>query len=118
MEKENPPPPRAGGPRTGPPPPGVFHRSTPVPLVASASIVARTSATCSDSSIVRDGASPFQNGIVGDAPCASSTSTRPMPTRRMRHEVLPSSMMSPDKLSTAKSSSTVPIVVPSGSATT
>ena len=39
-------------------------------------------------------------------------------TRRMRHEVFPRSMMSPRKLSTAKSSSTVPTTVPSGSATT
>jgi hypothetical protein len=37
----------------------------------------RTSATCSDSSACGAGASPRQNGIVGAAPCASSTSTRP-----------------------------------------
>ena len=39
-------------------------------------------------------------------------------TRRMRHDVLPSSITSPAMLSTAKSSSTVPTTVPSGSATT
>ena len=39
-------------------------------------------------------------------------------TRRMRHELLPSSMMSPALLSTAKSSSSVPTTIPSGSATT
>ena len=72
------------------------------------------------SSCVRAGASPRQKGTVGGAPCASSTSTRPVlpSTRRMRHEVLPSSMMSPALLSTAKSSSRVPTTVPSGSATT
>ena len=39
-------------------------------------------------------------------------------TRRMRQEVLPSRRMSPFILSTAKSSSTVPILLPSGSTTT
>ena len=71
-----------------------------------------------ESSSVRPGASPFQNGIVGGAPCASSTRTRPGSTRRMRHEVVPSRNTSPARLSTAKSSSSVPTVVPSGSATT
>ena len=41
------------------------------------------------------GASPSQNGMVGGAPCASSTRTRPLSTRRMRHEVLPSRKTSP-----------------------
>ena len=61
-----------------------------------------------------------QKGTLGGAPWASSTSTRPdLPsTRRIRQELLPSSMMSPALLSTAKSSSSVPITVPSGSATT
>ncbi len=36
-----------------------------------------TRATCCDNSAVRAGASPRQKGIVGGAPCASSTSTRP-----------------------------------------
>ena len=67
---------------------------------------------------VRPGASPRQNGIAGAAPCASSTRTRPGSTRRIRHEVVPSRKTSPAMLSTAKSSSTVPTVVPSGSATT
>ena len=73
-----------------------------------------------ESSSVRAGASPRQKGTLGGAPCASSTSTRPdLPsTRRMRHEVLPSNMMSPALLSTAKSSSSVPTTIPSGSATT
>ena len=83
-------------------------------------IFSRNSPTCSDNSSVRAGASPRQNGTVGGAPCASSTSTRPefVSTRRIRHDVLPSSMMSPRLLSTAKSSSTVPTTMPSGCATT
>ena len=43
------------------------------------------------------GASPRQKGTLGAAPCASSTRTVPACTRRMRQEVLPSSMMSPRK---------------------
>ena len=80
----------------------------------------RSTATCSESSAVRAGASPSQNGIPGGAPCASSTSTRPeeLSMRRMRHEVLPRMKMSPAIDSTAKSSSTVPTMVPSGEATT
>ena len=35
---------------------------------------------------MRAGASPFQNGIDGGAPCASSTRTTPLSTRRMRQE--------------------------------
>ena len=82
-------------------------------------IFSRSSESCSESSGVRDGASPRQNGTFGDAPWASSTSTRgSVQTRRIRHEVLPSSMMSPARLSTAKSSSTVPTVASSGVATT
>ena len=52
-------------------------------------ISARSSDTALDSSNVRPGASPRQNGIVGAAPCASSTRTRPASTRRMRHDVVP-----------------------------
>ena len=83
-------------------------------------IFLRNSATWAESSWVRAGASPRQKGTLGGAPCASSTSTRPdLPsTRRMRHDVFPSSMMSPALLSTAKSSSSVPTTIPSGSATT
>ena len=67
---------------------------------------------------VRPGASPRQNGIDGAAPWASSTRTRPGSTRRMRQDVVPSRNTSPAMLSTAKSSSSVPTTVPSGSATT
>ncbi len=67
--------------------------------------------TACDSSSLRPGASPSQNGIVGGAPCASSTRTRPRSTRRMRYDMLPSWKMSPARLSTAKSSLTVPIFV-------
>ncbi len=82
-------------------------------------ISSRKAATWPESSAVRAGASPRQKGMFGAAPCASSTSTRPLDvTRRMRHDVFPSSITSPAMLSTAKSSSTVPIGVPSGSATT
>ena len=79
----------------------------------------RNSAISRESSAVRAGASPSQKGMLGAAPCASSTSTRPaLSMRRMRQEVLPSRITSPFKLSTAKSSSIVPTTVPSGSATT
>ena len=71
-----------------------------------------------DSSSLRPGASPSQNGIVGGAPCASSTRTRPRSTRRMRYDMLPSWKMSPAMLSTAKSSLTVPTIVACGSSTT
>ena len=81
-------------------------------------IFSRSSATCWESSGVRAGASPRQNGTLGGAPWASSTSTLPDCTRRIRQEVLPRRMMSPLKLSTAKSSSTVPTTVPSGCAIT
>jgi hypothetical protein len=67
-----------------------------------------SSPTASDSSNVRPGASPFQNGTDGGAPCASSTRTRPGSTRLIRQEVVPSRNTSPARLSTAKSSSTVP----------
>ena len=40
--------------------------------------------TARDSSLVRAGASPSQNGMVGGWPFASSTRTRPASTRRMR----------------------------------
>ena len=67
---------------------------------------------------MRPGASPNQNGIVGDAPPASSTRTWPLPTLRMRQALLPSRKTSPLMLSTAKSSFTVPTNTLSGSATT
>src|SRR5580692_558152 len=83
-------------------------------------ICCRSSPTCADNSCVRAGASPLQKGTLGGAPCASCTSIRPalVSMRRIIHDVLPSSMMSPRLLSTAKSSSTVPTTTPSGSATT
>ena len=57
---------------------------------------------------LRPGASPSQNGIDGGWPCASSTRTVPRSTRKIRYEVLPSWNTSPCRLSTAKSSFTVP----------
>src|SRR5271170_7810820 len=78
----------------------------------------RTCATCCESSIVREGASPRQKGTLGGAPFASSTDKEPDCTRRIRQEEFPRRKISPLRLSTAKSSSTVPIMAPSGSATT
>jgi len=74
--------------------------------------------TAAESSAVRPGASPSQNGMLGGWPRASSTRTRPGSTRRMSHDVLPSWKMSPGMLSMAKSSFTVPMKVPAGSCTT
>jgi hypothetical protein len=78
----------------------------------------RSADTASDSSRVRAGASPSQNGTDGGAPCASTTRTRPLSTRLMRHDRLPRRKMSPAMLSTAKSSFTVPTRWPCGSSTT
>ena len=74
--------------------------------------------TSSDSSTVRPGASPSQNGADGGAPCASTTRTVPGSTLRIRQDVVPSRNTSPAMLSMAQSSFTVPIGVSSGSATT
>jgi hypothetical protein len=71
-----------------------------------------------DSSSLRDGASPNQNGIVGGSPRASSTRTTPLPIPKMRQEVFPSWKMSPCMLSIAKSSFKLPTYVPSGSRST
>ena len=79
------------------------------------SIALRTAQTSRESSIVRPSPSPFQNGIDGGAPCASSTRTTPASTRRILHEFVPSKKMSPAMLSIAKSSSSVPTTCPSGS---
>jgi hypothetical protein len=78
----------------------------------------RVSATAADSSIVRPGASPSQNGMVGGAPWASSTRTFPDSTFRIRQDRLPRRKMSPAMLSMAKSSFTVPTNVPAGSSIT
>ena len=79
---------------------------------------ARRSLTARDSSSLRAGASPSQNGIVGGAPFASATRTLPPATCRMSHDALPSWKMSPALLSIAKSSLSVPMNVSSGSRTT
>ena len=75
---------------------------------------ARRPDTSSESSAVRLGASPTQNGIVGRAPSASITRTSPAVTRRMRHECVPRRKTSPAIDSMAKSSLTVPTNVSSG----
>ena len=97
---------------------GMFTSDGRMPPRGPARISARSRETSADNSAVRPGASPFQKGIDGAAPWASSTRTRPFSMRRIRQEAVPSRNTSPDMLSTAKSSSTVPTVAPSGSATT
>ena len=96
------------------------HRRAPAssPRSRNAATPARRSDTSADSSAVRAGASPSQNGTVGGAPLASTTRTVPGSTRRIRHDVLPRRKMSPAMLSMAQSSFTVPTTVSSGSATT
>ncbi len=86
------------------------------PSIASTS--ARREDTSPDSSALRPGASPRQKGTLGGWPCAFSTRMRPSSILRMRHDSLPSWKMSPAIDSTAKSSSSEPITVPSGSAST
>ena len=71
-----------------------------------------------DSSRVRPGASPSQNGRLGGWPLASATRTTPGSTRRIRQDALPSWKMSPPLDSMAQSSFTVPTTVPSGSSRT
>jgi hypothetical protein len=78
----------------------------------------RSAETSSDSSLVRPGASPCQNGTDGGAPCASTTRTVPGSTRRIRQEWVPSRKTSPGLLSTAHSSCTDPTCISSGSAMT
>jgi hypothetical protein len=62
---------------------------------SSASTAARSFETAVLISVLRDGASPSQNGIDGGWPWASATRTVPLPMRRIRHEVLPSWKTSP-----------------------
>ncbi len=76
------------------------------------------SLTSRESSSLRAGASPSQNGMLGGAPFASATRMTPVSTWRTCHDVLPSWKMSPAMLSMAKSSFTVPMNVSSGSTTT
>ena len=80
--------------------------------------MARSCDTSCDSSAVRAGASPIQNGTFGGASPASRTRTTPASTLRICHEWVPSRKMSPAIDSTAQSSLTVPMKVSSGSATT
>ena len=75
----------------------------------------RSRETSSDSSFVRPGASPNQNGSVGGCPFASATRTCPDSTLTIRYDVLPSRKMSPGELSIAKSSLSVPTNVSVGS---
>jgi hypothetical protein len=68
----------------------------------------RSRPTARPSSHERDGCSPFQKGIVGDMPWASSTSTRSARTFTIFHACEPSRKTSPGKLSVTNSSSSVP----------
>ena len=90
-------------------------RDSAVTSGSSASMSARSRDTDSESSSVRAGASPSQNGMLGGWPLASSTRTRPASTRRILYEVLPSWKTSPARLSMAKSSLSVPTKIPAGS---
>jgi hypothetical protein len=94
------------------------HRAAASASSSRSATAARTADTSADSSGVRAGPSPSQNGIVEGAPPASSTRTFPLSTRRIRQELLPSRITSPAIDSIAKSSSSVPIGVSSGSSTT
>ncbi len=68
-----------------------------------------------DSSSLRAGASPSQNGMRRRLRRARPRRARgPRSTRRIRYDVLPSWKMSPARLSIAKSSLTVPTSVPCG----
>ena len=58
--------------------------------LAAGSISARRSLTARDSSSLRAGASPSQNGIFGGAPLASATRTVPEATCNTRQDALPS----------------------------
>ncbi len=88
------------------------------PATRNASTAVRSSETSHDSSAVRAGASPIQNGTVGGAVPASRTRTTPGSTLAICHEWVPRRKMSPAIDSTAQSSLTVPMNVSSGSATT
>ena len=88
------------------------------PSSSQAEMSARRRDTALDSSSVRPGASPNQNGMFGGWPWASCTNMRPVSTFRMRYEVLPSWKMSPGRLSKAKSSFTLPMRSASGVSST
>ena len=105
-------------------------RSTPASSTISSTDRARSSsttprsttdrmrATSSLSSIVRAGASPRQNGIVGCLSPASTTRTSPPVTCRICQWCVPRMNTSPAIDSVAQSSLTLPISVSSGSAMT
>ena len=88
------------------------------PSASCPSASARRRETAAESSSLRAGASPTQNGSVGAMPRASSTKILFTSTFCTRYEVLPSWKMSPGMLSNAKSSPTEPMRKPSGFSTT
>ena len=66
------------------------QRDSSVPDSSRASMSPRSRLTALDSSSLRDGASPSQNGIFGGAPFASATRMTPAPTCSTRQDMLPS----------------------------
>src|SRR5436190_1657796 len=83
----------------------------------AAEALAQRETACAGAAL-RPGASPSQNGMLGGAPCASSTRSRPASTRITRYDALPSWNTSPARLSIAKSSLTLPMRWLAGSSTT
>ena len=72
----------------------------------ASSTSSRSRDTANDSSSVRPGASPSQNGMVRRLALRVLDAHPPASTRRIRYDVLPSWKMSPARLSIAKSSLT------------
>ena len=68
----------------------------------------RSRPTATPRSHERDGCSPFQNGMVGDMPCASSTRTRSAFTLAIFQACEPSRKTSPGRLSVTNCTSSVP----------
>ena len=71
-------------------------RPSPSPAASSGSSAARSAPTSVESSAVRAGASPSQNGMVGAGRRRRSTRTVPISTFFTRHEWVPRRKMSPD----------------------
>ena len=88
------------------------------PASSRSATALRSRETSSDSSSVRPGASPTQNGIVGCLPVASRTRMTPLVTCTICHGWVPSRKTSPWKDSIAKSSFTVPMNTSPGSIST
>jgi hypothetical protein len=70
--------------------PATSSELAPPRLSRRSPTICRRSLTARDSSLLRAGASPSQNGIDGGAPFASATRTTPVVTCRICHDALPS----------------------------